>query len=95
MTRHNKHIGSSVEDFLTEEGILDGATDHAIKAVLAWQLAQEMSRQNMTKTAMAKLLNTSRAQLNRILDPLCESVSLASLRKVAEHLGRKLFIELR
>jgi len=95
MTRRNKHIGSSVESFLAEEGILDSATEKAVKAVVAWQLTQEMKRQSFTKTAMAKMLETSRAQLNRILDPEHESVTVATLHTMAKLLGRKLVIELR
>ena len=95
MTRCRKHIGSTVEDFLAEEGILKSATKHAIKTVIAWQLTEEMKRQKITKTQMAKSLNTSRSQINRILDPTYEGVTIGALNNVAKALGRELVIELR
>jgi predicted XRE-type DNA-binding protein len=91
----NKHIGSSVEDFLNEEGILKSATDKAVKAVIAFQLTQEMKKQRLSKTAFAKIIGTSRAQLNRILDPEYERVTVACLQNVANHLGKQLVVELR
>lgn len=91
----NPHIGSSVESFLQSEGILDSATLKATKAVVAWQIAQEMERAKITKTAMARLLSTSRAQLNRLLDPRYDSMTLATLDRIAEVLGRRVVIELR
>ena len=95
MTRRNRHIGSSVETFLKEEGHLDAATTKAVKTVVAWQITQEMGRQGLTKTAMAKRLNTSRTHLNRILDPDYEGVTVATLRQMADILGKRLVVELR
>ncbi|HXZ01077.1 MAG TPA: helix-turn-helix transcriptional regulator [Stellaceae bacterium] len=87
-------IGSSFEAFLQEQGILEETTEHAIKAVLAWQLAQEMKRRKMTKTVMAKRLATSRSQLDRLLDPNSEAVTLATLKKAAALIGKKVRLEL-
>lgn len=64
----NKHIGSSFDDFLAEKAILDEVTATAMKWVTAWQSAREMKAQNITKTAMASPMHTSRAALNRLLD---------------------------
>ena len=64
----NPHIGSSLDDFLAEEAILEETTAVAIKRVVAWQIAQEMKVQHLTKTALAQKMHTSRAALNRLLD---------------------------
>ncbi len=65
----NPHIGSTFSDFLKEEGIYEDVTAHAVKRVLAWQIQHEMKRQGITKVEMAKRMKTSRAQLDRLLDP--------------------------
>jgi phage-related protein len=90
----NKHIGSSVEDFLREEGILEEATAIAIKEVVAWQIEQAMLKDNVTKMEMAKRMRTSRAALNRLLDPANDSVTLQTLTRAARAIGRELRIEL-
>lgn len=95
MKKKNKHIGSSVEDFLREEGILESATARAVKTVIAWQLTEEMKKQKLTQTAFAKMLGTSRSQLKRILDPLYDGVTIATLEAVAGLLGKRLVVELR
>jgi antitoxin HicB len=92
--KKSKHIGSSVEDLLKEDGILEAATDAAVKAVIAWQITQEMKRQSVTKTAMAKWLGTSRAQLNRTLSPDYDKVTVETLKKMADKLGKQLIIKL-
>jgi antitoxin HicB len=92
--KKNPHFGSSLEDFLEAEGLLEEATDHAIKAVLAWQLKTTMERQHITKAALAKKLHTSRSQIDRVLDPKNDDVSVATLRKVAGAVGQKLKLEL-
>lgn len=88
-------LGSSFEDFLVEQGTLEATTEQAIKRVLAFQLAEEMKTQGITKVKMAEQLKTSRTQLNRLLDPNADNVTIASLSKVAQHLGRSLHLELR
>jgi DNA-binding Xre family transcriptional regulator len=90
----NKHIGSNFDHFLEEEGLLEECTESAIKRVLAWQLGQEMEKKKLTKTALAKKMRTSRASLDRLLDPGNESVTLQTMKKAASVLGRKLKLEL-
>jgi DNA-binding phage protein len=89
------YSGSSFDDFLDEEGIRDEVESAAIKRVLAWQFAQEMKKQAKTKLGMAKELQTSRSQLNRLLDPSNTSVSLETLVRVARVLGKRLVIEVK
>jgi len=89
-----KHVGSSLEDFLEEEGILESATAKAIKSVVAWQLAEEMKVQRMTKKRLAGLMKTSRAQIDRVLDPEKGNVTIETLQRAAMLLGRRLRLEL-
>jgi phage-related protein len=89
-----KHIGSSFADFLHEEGLFDDATAHAIKRVFAWQIEQAMTAQHITKSEMAKRMKTSRAQLDRLLDPDNDKVQLDTMQRAATAVGRKLQIEL-
>ena len=91
---NNKNIGSSFDDFLQEEGILEEVEVIAVKRVLAYQLEQLMVDQNITKTFMAKKMETSRASLDRLLDPENVSVTLQTLGKAAKVLGRKLNISI-
>jgi antitoxin HicB len=90
----NPHFGSSLEDFLEAEGIHEEATEHAIKAVVAWQLRASMDRQHLSKAALARQLHTSRSQIDRVLDPKNDDVSLATLRKAAGAVGQKLELKL-
>jgi hypothetical protein len=90
----NGTVGSSFDDFLKEQGTYEETVDQAVKRVLAFQLEQEMEAQGVTKVAMAKKLKTSRSQLDRVLDPKNESVSLNLLTRTATALGRKLHLEL-
>ena len=89
-----KNIGSSFDDYLKAETILDEATAVAVKRVIAWQIDQEMKSQNLTKSAMAKKMHTSRAALNRLLDASDTSLTLTTLSSAASVLGKKLRIEL-
>jgi hypothetical protein len=89
------HTGSSFEDFLEEEGIRNEVEGAAIKKVLAWQFEQEMLKQHKTKQGMAKELRTSRSQLDRLLDPQNTAVSLETLTRVANVLGKQLVFEIR
>ena len=88
-----KHMGSSVDDFLKEEGIFEEAQAQAIKEVVAWQLAQAMRKNKISKSRMAALLKTSRTQVNRLLDPK-NDITLSSLQRAAALLGRRVTIEL-
>ena len=87
-------IGSSFDDFLQEDGIYEEVTARAIKRVIARQLDALMRDQGLTKSALAKRMQTSRAQLDRLLDPENESVTLATLARAAQAVGRQLRMEL-
>ena len=89
-----KNIGSSFDDFLAEEAMLQEATAVAIKRVIAWQIAQEMAAQQLTKTALAKKMRTSRAALNRLLDENDASLTLTTLASAAAALGKKIDLRL-
>lgn len=88
-----KHMGSSVDDFLKEEGIFEETQAQAIKEVVAWQLAEAMKQQKISKNKMAMLLKTSRTQVDRLLDPK-NDITLGSLQKAAAMVGRRVSIEL-
>ncbi len=90
----NPHIGSSFDDFLAEEGLLEVCEEQAIKELLAEQIEQAMAEQGLTRTAMAARMQTSRASLNRLLDPNNTSVSLHTLQKAAQVVGKRLRLEL-
>ena len=90
----NKHIGGRFDDFLKEEGILSEAQTAAVKRVIAYQLAQEMKRNKISKSALALKMKTSRASLDRLLDPTNSSVTLQTLERAAHALGKTLIIEL-
>ena len=87
------YLGSDFDDFLTEDGILAETEAVAIKRVIAFQVAQLMEEQNLTKTAMAERMNTSRAALNRLLDPANKSVTLQTLESAALALEKRLRVE--
>ena len=89
-----RHIGTSFESFLIEEGTLEQADAVAQKRVLAWQLAEAMRRQRVTKAQMARRMKTSRAALDRLLDPDNPSVTLATMGRAASALGKRLAIAL-
>jgi antitoxin HicB len=86
--------GSSLEDFLQEDGTLEAANAVAVKRVIAWQLQQEMEKRKLTKTAMAKMMSTSRNQLDRVLSPDDGNVTLDTLQRAAKAVGRSLKLEL-
>jgi len=92
--KRNPHVGSSFEDYLREQGTLEETTASAIKSVLAWQLEQAMAEESMSKVQMAKAMNTSRSQLDRILDPENDKIQLDTLIAAAKAVGRELRIEL-
>ena len=87
-------VGSNFDDFLKEEGLYDVATASAIKKVLTLQIEVAMKAQQLTKTAMAKRMHTSRAALNRLLDDKDTSLTLTTLASAAAALGRGVRIEL-
>ena len=89
-----KNIGSSVDSWLREEGIYEEVAATAIKRVLARQVAAAMKEKNFSKVEMARRMKTSRAALDRLLDPGYASVTLQTLCKAARAVGRDLRIEL-
>jgi antitoxin HicB len=94
MKKKNPHLGSSFESWLDEKGIREEVTAAAVKAVIATQIAQEMKKQRITKARMAELMETSRAQVDRLLDPDNDSATLESLMRAARVVGRQLRLEL-
>jgi antitoxin HicB len=94
VTRRNKHIGSSLDDFLQEEGVLEETRAIALKEAVAWQVQQAMEKEKITKVEMARRMHTSRAALDRLLAPGNASVTLQTLTRAARAIGRELRIEL-
>ena len=88
------HAGGLFEDFLKEQGTYEEATERAVKRVLAFQLAAAMQEQSISKVEMARRLETSRSQLDRLLDPDNDTVTLATLARAAKAVGRTLRLEL-
>jgi antitoxin HicB len=88
-----KHMGSSIDDFMKEEGIFEEAQAQAVKEVIAWQLAEAMKERKISKNKMAQLLKTSRTQVDRLLDSK-NDVTLSSLQRAAAMVGRRVSIEL-
>lgn len=93
--KKNPHLGSKFDDFLAEEGLLEEVTATAMKRVLAWQIAQLMKKQRVTKSVMAKRMRTSRAALDRLLDTENTSVTLQTMGRAASALGKELSVTLK
>lgn len=91
--RSNPHWGSTLDEFLAEDGLREAAKAEALTGVIAWQLAQEMQRQGITKAALAERMHTSRAQVDRILKAK-GNVTIESLQRAAALVGLELRIEL-
>ena len=94
MARKNPHVGSSFESWLDQEGIREEVTAAAIKAVFSRQLVNEMKKKKITKPRMAELMKTSRAQVDRLLDPDNGSATIESLQRAAKIVGRELRLQL-
>ena len=94
MKKPNPHIGSSLDDFLKEEGILEETRAVAIKEAIAFQVQQTMEKERISKVEMARRMKTSRAALDRFLAPGNSSVTLQTLARAARAIGRDLRIEL-
>lgn len=88
-----KHHGSSLDDFLKEEGLFEETQALAIKEVVVWQLTEAMQQRSLNKTQLASLLKTSRSQVDRLLDPT-RDVTLSTLQRAAALVGRRVQIEL-
>ena len=89
-----QHLVSNFDDFLTEAGLLAEVEAVAVKRVLAFQIEQLMKDQKLTKSAMAEKMNTSRAALDRLLNPDNSSVTLQTLERAASVLGKRVQISL-
>lgn len=94
MAKKNPHIGSGFESWLDEQGIREEVTAAAVKAVIAHQLAAEMKKRKITKQRMAELMKTSRAQVDRLLDPENGSATIETLQRAARIVGRELRLHL-
>jgi antitoxin HicB len=94
MSKQNRHVGSSLDEFLAEEGLLEEIRAVAIKEAVAFQVQQAMEKDRISKVEMARRMNTSRAALDRFLDPGNASVTLQTLTRAARAVGRNLKIEL-
>jgi len=91
---NKKNIGSKFDDFLKEENLFEEVQAAAVKRVIAYQIVEEMKRNKLTKTEMASRMKTSRAALERLLDPDNASITLITLERAASALGKKLKVEL-
>ncbi len=92
--RNSPHIGSTLDDFLSEDGVLEEVSARAIKRVIAWQLAEAMKDQGMTKTAMAERMHTSRSMLDRLLNETDTGLTIETLSRAAQALGYRVKVEL-
>jgi antitoxin HicB len=90
----NKHKGSSIDDFLKEEGVLEEFQARAVKEVIAWQLAQAMKAHKLSKRRLAAMMHTSRTQIDRLLAPNEVNVTFETLQRAAAIVGRKVQVEL-
>ena len=90
----NPYIGSSLDEFLEEEGILGEVYAIAIKRVLVWQIEQEMQKQGLSKSQMAEAMGTSHTSLNCLLDPEDTSITLKIMERAAAIVGKRLRITL-
>ena len=97
MTKRNRKkgaVGSTFDDFLKEDGTYESTQAVAIKRLLAWQIGQAMEKKQLTKAEMARRMDTSRSQLDRLLDPESDSVTLETLARAARAVGRQVKVEL-
>jgi DNA-binding Xre family transcriptional regulator len=92
--KKNPRWGSTLDDFLKEEGIYHEVKAQVSKEIIAWQIEQAMKEKKLTKKRMAELMQTSRSQLDRLLNPSDHNVTLATLEKAAAVVGRQLKLEL-
>lgn len=91
---NKKHIGSNFDDFLKEEKLYEQVQVVAVKRVIAFQIMEEMKKKKLSKTEMANRMKTSRAALERLLDPDNASITLLTLERAASVLGKKLKVQL-
>lgn len=94
MATKNPHIGGTLDAFLKEDGIFEEVQATAIKEVIAWQLAEAMKEQKLSKKRLAELMHTSRTQLDRVLNPADGNVTIETLQRAAAVLGRRVQLDL-
>lgn len=94
MAKRNVHIGSTLDDLLAEDGVLEEVSARAIKRVISWQLREAMQVQGVTKTAMAQRMRTSRSMLDRLLDETDTGLTIDTLSRAAQALGYRVKVEL-
>ena len=94
MAKRNAHIGSTLDDLLSEDGVLEEVSARAIKRVIAWQLQEAMKAQGITKTAMALRMHTSRSMLDRLLDETDTGLTIDTLSRAAQALGYRVRVKL-
>lgn len=94
MAKHHAHIGGTLDDLLSEDGILEEVSARAIKRVIAWQLQEAMKAQGLTKTAMAERMHTSRSMLDRLLNETDTGLTIDTLSRAAQALGYRVRVEL-
>jgi transcriptional regulator with XRE-family HTH domain len=92
--KRNRHIGSTLDEFLKQEGIYEDSTTYAVKKILAWQVGKAMEDLGISKAEMARRMGTSRAHLDRLLDPQNDKVQLDTMQRAAAVLGRRVLIQL-
>jgi len=92
--KKNKHRGPTLDSFLIEEGLHEELKAIVAKEAIAWQLLQAMKKQHISKKRLAEMMDTSRTQVNRILDPKAGNVTLETLQRAAKIVGRELRVEL-
>lgn len=90
----SKHIGSSLNDFLEEDGLLAESELVAVKRIIAFQVEKSMNEKSLSKTKMAEYMGTSRAALDRLLDPSNTAMTLHTLEKATRAIGRKLHVSI-
>ena len=94
MAKKNPYLGSALESLLREDGTYEDAKNQAIKSVLTYKLEEAMKAQNLSKARMAERMTTSRSQLDRLLDPENEGVTLHTLKRATAAVGMRLELEL-
>ena len=94
MAKRNPRIGSNFDDFLSDEGLLEETTALALKRVIAWQLDEARKARGLSKKAMAERMNTSRSQLDRILNADDASLTLETLSRASRAVGCRVSVEL-
>lgn len=90
----NKHIGSNFDDFLAEQGLSEEVSTAALKRVIAWQIAEAMKAQHISKKALAERMQTSRTVVDRALDQNDVGMTLATLASAARALGQRVEVRL-